>query len=159
MEQEKVKVVSTVKSRLGVTVPEMRFSRQWLKKGSAVMIEKNTLEELMYDSGFKYMIDTGMLYIEDMEVKKDLGLEPEDAKVPVNIIVLSDKEMRHYMVTMPIAEFKEKVAELKYEQLQTLVDFAIEHRLGDIDKSNYIKQLCGKDIVRAIQLNDLDKEA
>lgn len=159
MEQEKVKVVSTVKSRLGVTVPEMRFSRQWLKKGSAVMIEKNTLEELMYDSGFKYMIDTGMLYIEDMEVKKDLGLEPEDAKVPVNIIVLSDKEMRHYMVTMPIAEFKEKVTELKYEQLQTLVDFAIEHRLGDIDKSNYIKQLCGKDIVRAIQLNDLDKEA
>lgn len=159
MEQEKVKVVSTVKSRLGVTVPEMRFSRQWLKKGSAVMIEKNTLEELMYDSGFKYMIDTGMLYIEDMEVKKDLGLEPEDAKVPVNIIVLSDKEMRHYMVTMPIAEFKEKVDELKYEQLQTLVDFAIEHRLGDIDKSNYIKQLCGKDIVRAIQLNDLDKEA
>lgn len=159
MEQEKVKVVSTVKSKVGVKVPEMRFSRQWLKKGAAVMIDKDTLEELMYDSGFKYMIDTGMLYIEDMEIKKELGLEPEDAKAPVNIIVLTEKEMRHYMVTMPFAQFKEKVAELKSEQLYALVDFAIENRLGDIDKSNYIRQLCGKDIVRAIQLNDLDKEA
>lgn len=156
---EKVKVVSTVKSRMGVKVPEMRFSRQWLKKGSAVMIDRDILEELMYDSGFKYMIDSGMLYIEDMAVKKELGLEPEDAKEPVNIIVLSDKEMRHYMVTMPLAQFKEKVAELRKEQLETLVDFAIENRLADIDKAKYIKELCGKDIVRAIQLNDLDKEA
>lgn len=155
---EKVKVVSTVKSRLGVKVPEMRFSRQWLKKGSAVMIDRDILEELMYDSGFKYMIDSGMLYIEDMAVKKELGLEPEDAKAPVNIIVLSDKEMRHYMVTMPLAQFKEKVTELRKEQLETLVDFAVENRLADIDKAKYIKQLCGKDIVRAIQLNDLDKE-
>ena len=52
------------------------------------------------------MIDSGMLYIEDMAVKKELGLEPEDAKEPVNIIVLSDKEMRHY-ITMPLAQFKE----------------------------------------------------
>ena len=156
---EKVKVVSTVKSRMGVKVPEMRFSRQWLKKGSAVMIDRDILEELMYDSGFKYMIDSGMLYIEDMAVKKELGLEPEDAKEPVNIIVLSDKEMRHYMVTMPLAQFKEKVAELRKEQLETLVDFAIENRIADIDKAKYIKELCGKDIVRAIQLNDLDKEA
>lgn len=159
MEQEKVKVVSTVESRLGVKVPEMRFNRQWLKKGAAVMIDKNTLEELMYDFGFRKMIETGMLYIEDMAVKKELGLEPEDAKAPVNIVVLTDKDMRHYMVTMPLAQFKEKVEELKNEQLQTLIDFAIKNRLGDIDKSNYIKQLCGKDIVRAIQLNDLDKEA
>ena len=156
---EKVKVVSTVKSRMGVKVPELRFSRQWLKKGSAVMIDRDILEELMYDSGFKYMIDSGMLYIEDMAVKKELGLEPEDAKEPVNIIVLSDKEMRHYMVTMPLAQFKEKVTELRKEQLETLVDFAIENRLADIDKAKYIKELCGKDIVRAIQLNDLDKEA
>ena len=49
---KKVKVVSTVKSRMGVKVPEMRFSRQWLKKGSAVMIDRDILEELMYDSGF-----------------------------------------------------------------------------------------------------------
>lgn len=156
---EKVKVVSMVEGRIGVNSAELRFSRQWLQKGSTVMIEKQTLEELMYDNGFRYMIESGMLYIEDLQVKKDLGLEPEDAKEPVFIKPLTDKDMRHFMVSMPLETFKEKVQELKYEQLQILADYAIKNRLADFDKTSYIKKLCGKDIIRAIQLNDQDKEA
>ena len=158
MENEKVKVISMVEGRIGVNSAELRFAHQWLQKGSTVSIDRQTLEELMYDNGFRYMIESGMLYIEDMEVKKDLGLEPEDAEKPQNIIVLNDKQMRHYMVTMPLAEFKEKVAELKYEQILILADYAIKNRLGDFDKTNHIKKICGKDILRAIQLNELDKE-
>jgi uncharacterized protein Smg (DUF494 family) len=156
--KEKVKVVSMTTGRVGVHSPELHFSRQWMKKGSSVMIDREILEELMYDNGFKYMIDTGMLYIEDMEVKKDLGLEPEDAEKPVNIIILTEKDMRYYMVGMPFADFKEKVPALSYEQIQSLADYAIANRLGDIDKTDLIKKICGKDIIRAIQLNDLDKE-
>lgn len=155
---EKVKVTSMVTGRVGVNSHELRFSRQWLKKGSSVMIDKQILEELMYDNGFKYMIDNGILFIEDMEVKKELGLEPEDATEPVNIIVLDDKKMRQFMVSMPLADFKEKISELSYEQVQILADYAIQNRLGDIDKTSIIKKICGKDIIRAIQLNDLDKE-
>ena len=114
---EKVKVISMVDGRIGVNSAELRYSRQWLQKGSAVLIERDTLEELMYDTGFRYMIETGMLYIEDLQTKKDLGLEPEDAVEPVNIKPLTDKEMRTYMVSMPLATFKEKIAELKYEQI------------------------------------------
>lgn len=155
---EKVKVISMVDGRIGVNSAELRYSRQWLQKGSAVLIERDTLEELMYDTGFRYMIETGMLYIEDLQTKKDLGLEPEDAVEPVNIKPLTDKEMRTYMVSMPLATFKEKIAELKYEQIQNIADFAIKNRLADFDKASYIKKICGKDIIRAIQLNDLDKE-
>ena len=57
-----------------------------------------------------------------------------------------------------IKDFKEKIAELKHEQLQSLADFAINNRLGDMDKSNAIRDICGKDIIRAIQLNDQNKE-
>lgn len=155
---EKVKVISMVDGRIGVNSAELRYSRQWLQKGSTVQIEKNILEELMYDTGFRYMIETGMLYIEDLQTKKDLGLEPEDATEPVNIKPLTDKEMRQYMVSMPFATFKEKIAELKYEQIQNIADFAIKNRLADFDKALHIKKICGKDIIRAIQLNDLDKE-
>ena len=155
---EKVKVTSMVDGRIGVNSAELRYSRQWLKKGSTVQIERDTLEELMYDNGFRYMIDSGMLYIEDLDVKKELGLEPEDTDKPVNIIPLTDKEMRHYMVSMAFGEFKEKIQNLKYEQIQTLADFAIKNRLADFDKAGHIKKICGKDIIRAIQLNDSDKE-
>lgn len=155
---EKVKVISMTTGRVSVKSPELHFARQWMKKGSSVMIDRTVLEELMYDNGFKYMIDTGMLYIEDLQTKKDLGLEPEDAKAPVNIIILTDRDMRYYMVSMPFADFKEKVSALSYEQIQSLADYAIANRLGDIDKTNFIKKICGKDIIKAIQLNDADKE-
>ena len=153
MEKQTVKIINNTNNRISVNVPEMRFSRQWLKKGSSVQVEKDTLEELLYDTGFKYMIDNTMLYIEDMEVKKELGLEPENAKEPQNLIALSDNQMRHYMVTMPLETFKEKINSLKYEQIMSLADYAIENKLSDFNKCEIIKKLCGKDIIKAIQLD------
>lgn len=93
-----------------------------------------------------------MLYIEDMETKKNLGLEPADAEEPTNIIVLSDKERRQWMVTMPVSEFAEKVKLLSHEQLIAIVEYAIANKLGDFEKSAILKELTGRDVVTAIQL-------
>lgn len=155
---KKVSVISNTEGRIGVQVEQLHFNREWTSKGMIIQVDRTALDELLYDPGFKYMIETGMLYIQDLEVKKQLGLEPEDATEPVNIIVLDEKQKRHYMVTMNLKDFKEKIAELKHEQLQSLADFAINNRLGDMDKSNAIRDICGKDIIRAIQLNDQNKE-
>jgi hypothetical protein len=93
-----------------------------------------------------------------MEIKKELGLEPEDAKEPVNLIVLTEAQMRHYMVTMPFDTFKEKIQSLKYEQIMSLANYAIENRLSDFNKCDIIKKLCGKDIIRAITLDVQNQE-
>ena len=156
--KNRVNVINKINSRVGVNVPELRFSREWLAEGQVIPIERETLDELMYDPGFKYMIDTGILYIEDMDVKKELGLEPEDATEPENIIVLDDKERRRYMVVLTIDEFKEKVDKLSFEQVCALADYAIEHKLMNLEKSKYLKAKCGKDTIRAIQLKDQDEE-
>lgn len=158
MEKERVKIISQHNGPVSVIVPELRFSREWMSKGATIPVEKETLEELMYDPGFKYMIDTGMLYIEDMQVKKDLGIEPEDAEEPVNIIILTDKEKERMMTVLPLIEFKIKLKTLNYEQLQDLADFAIRHELSDFQKAEEIKKACGKDIINAIRLNREDKE-
>ena len=158
MEKERVKIISQHNGPVSVIVPELRFSREWMSKGAAIPVERETLEELMYDPGFKYMIDTGMLYIEDMQVKKDLGIEPEDAEEPVNIIILTDKEKERMMTVLPFIEFKIKLKTLNYEQLQDLADFSIRHELSDFQKAEEIKKACGKDIINAIRLNREDKE-
>ena len=155
---EKIRVISKHQGPISVNIPDLRFKREWPNKGSSVLIEKETLEEMMYDSGFKYMIDTGMLYIEDLEVKKELGLEPEDATEPVNIIVLSDNDMKRMMTAMPQFEFDAKLKTLNYEQMLALADFAIKNELGDFGKCDAIKKACGKDILTAIKLNREDKE-
>lgn len=155
---EKIRVISKHQGPVSVNISDLRFKREWPNKGASVLIEKETLEEMMYDSGFKYMIDTGMLYIEDLEVKKELGLEPEDATEPVNIIVLSDNDMKRMMTAMPQFEFDAKLKTLNYEQMLALADFAIKNELGDFGKCDVIKKACGKDILTAIRLNREDKE-
>lgn len=155
---EKIRVISKHQGPVSVNISDLRFKREWPNKGASVLIEKETLQEMMYDSGFKYMIDTGMLYIEDLEVKKELGLEPEDATEPVNIIVLSDNDMKRMMTAMPQFEFDVKLKTLNYEQMLALADFAIKNELGDFGKCDAIKKACGKDILTAIRLNREDKE-
>lgn len=155
---EKIRVISKHQGPISVNIPDLRFKREWPNKGSSIPIERETLEEMMYDNGFKYMIDTGMLYIEDLEVKKELGLEPEDATEPVNIIVLSDNDMKRMMTAMPQFEFDAKLKTLNYEQMLALADFAIKNELGDFGKCDAIKKACGKDILTAIKLNREDKE-
>lgn len=156
---EKVKIISMVNHRIGVTIPDIHFKRVWPTKGYSVAVDREILDELIYNAGFKYMIDSGMLYIEDMKVKQELGLEPEDATEPVNIIVLSDKEMRTYMTTLSLVAFKEKFAKLSYEQMNAVADFAIANKLMDYDKCKFIKDTCGRDIITAIKLKEDSKEA
>ncbi len=155
----KINIVSTIRGSILVEVREIPFRHEWIAQGATYAVDSEILEQLMYDRGFKYMIDTGMLYIEDMKEKQELGLEPEDAAEPVNIIVLNDKERRRYMVNLSLKEFKEKVKKLSYEQIVQLADYAVANRLADFDKAEFLKELCGRDIIQAIRLSAQNKEA
>lgn len=156
---DKVKVISTLKNRVTVDVPDIRFSRTWPTAGASVNIDKDTLEELMYDAGFANMVKMGILFIEDMEFKKEMGLEPEDATEPVNLILLNDKEKRYYLTGLSLVGFKDKLKKLSKNQIEELADYAIQNKLVDIEKCKVIKEACGRDVVRAIQLLEADKEA
>ena len=93
-----------------------------------------------------------------MDVKIALGLEEEGAKAPT-IVILSDSDLNRYLTAMPTFEFKEKVKTLGREQIQALVDYAIEHELTPYDKCEILKEITQTDIIRAVQLNRDDKEA
>lgn len=157
--KDKVKVISTLKNVVVVTAPELHFERRWHSAGAAVSIPRDILEELMYDVGFHNMIEQGILYIEDMEVKKDLGIEPEDATEPVNIILLTDKEKKYYLTELSLVGFKDKIKKLSKNQIEELADFAIKNKLVDIEKCKILEELCGRKILRAIELLEQDKEA
>lgn len=155
---EKVVIISNT-NHIGVNLPDIRFSRKWATKGAKIAVEKEIFEQMMYDPGTRYMFESGMLYIEDLEIKKEVGLEPEDATKPVNIIILDDKQRQRYMTVMPTEEFIASIKKLGYEELQNLADYAIEHELvGDLKKCDELQKLIGKDIIGAIRLNKLDKE-
>ena len=93
-----------------------------------------------------------------MEVKKALGLEPEDAEEPVNIITLNDQQRKRYLTVMPLPEFKEKLKELSADQIRELGQYAIDNEIANFDKSEVIQKAIGMDIIGTIQLNKADKE-
>lgn len=149
---KKVKIKNTTNGRIGINIPDLKLSRIWEKKNVIKYIDFDDLEQALYDSGVEYMIRQGMLEIEDMEVKIALGLEEEGTTTPVNIIVLSEKEMERYLKVLPIVDFKKKVADLPKEQIYNLLDYAIEKEIIQLDKNDILKQITGTDVMEAIKL-------
>lgn len=154
----KVNITSMVRGEASVFDPSIPVRVSWPTKGTTRAVEEEVLEQLMYNRGFKYMIDTGMLYIEDLEEKKKLGIEPEDATEPVNVIILKDADKNKYMNMYSVDKFKEEIKKLSYEQIVDLADYAIEHEIANFDKGEILKKLCGKDIIKGIQLKRQSKE-
>ena len=158
MEKEMVTVVSTVNGLVGIYLPDLRFKKEWTKKGQRQKIDKDLLQDIMYDPGSEYMFRTGMLYIEDMDIKKEIGLEPEDATEPVNIIVLDEKQLNRYLTVMPLHEFKENVKKLSIEQAKNLVDYAVQKETITFDKAEFLEKVTGLNAMSMIQLNRKNKE-
>ena len=99
-----------------------------------------------------------MLYIEDMDIKKEIGLEPEEATEPVNIIVLDEKQLNRYLTVMPLHEFKENVKKLSIEQAKNLVDYAVQKETITFDKAEFLEKITGLNAMSMIQLNRKNKE-
>ena len=157
--ENKVKVKNLVSSRVVISIPDMRLRRVWEKKGMVKVIPFEQLEEAIYNPGVERLLRDGVLGIDDMEVKIKLGLEPEEATEPTNIIVLDDNQRERYLKLMPMHEFRQNIKELPREQLIELANYAIEHEIADFDKSELLLKVVGIDILSAIKLNRADKAA
>lgn len=149
---EKIAVKCTVNHSVSIKVRSIPFACEWLGKDSVQKIDKEMLEQIMYDPGVRYMFETGMLYIEEMATKQELGLEPEDSTKPVNIIILDDKQKRNVLLKYSFAEFKKMIDKLSIEQVSELAQYAIDNKLLDPDRDDYIKEKCGRDIINAVRL-------
>ena len=156
--EDKVKVINLISSRVNINVPDIRLKRIWEKKGAVKIIPFEQLEEAMYNPGVEALFREGILGIDDLEIKKKLGLEPEDAEEPVNIIVLDDQQRKRYLTVMPTGEFKAKIKELPMEQIRELAQYAIDNEIANFDKAEIIKKMIGTDIISSIQLNKADNE-
>lgn len=156
---DKVKVISCLDHRCGIDNADLRISRRWPGRGSVVIFDREQIEQLMFDDAFRNMVNEGKLYIEDMEVKKELGLEPEDATTPT-IPLLDDKMLERYWKNMPFVQFKVETKKLTKAQIDCLARYAISHGdEGSIEKANYLSQISNYQILKGIELFKAEQEA
>ena len=158
MENKKIAIINQSNSRVGINIPDLRFKRVWEKKNAKVLVDMDVLREIIYDAGVSYMFEQGILFIEDMDAKIELGLEPESAKAPVNIIRIDDAMPKRALGPMIIGDFKKFFEPLTDEQKHQVAEYAIEHECTDFNKAEIIQQATGINVISAIQLNRADKE-
>ena len=152
MSDRKVTIKNMTNGRIGFDVPDLRLSRTFDKKGATRTVDFDIMAEAIYDTGIEYMFKQGMLEIVGMQDKIDLGLEPEGAVEPQNIIILTDKQKERFMTVMPMMDFKAEIAKLPREQINAIIEYAIENEKFTMDKSDYLAKITGVNIVKAIEL-------
>ena len=155
---EKIKVINAARGRCVVNNRDLGIRRVWQARGDVVTFTKEQLESLMYDPAFSNMVKEGYLYIDDMEVKKDIGVEPEDAEAPT-IILMDEKQLKRFWRDMPLPQFKLELKSLTRQQIMSLADYAIQHgEEGSIEKANYLSKLSERNILKGIELERQAKE-
>lgn len=154
----KVKVKSLVSGTVGVKDPDLRINRTWNKKGAVYSFEMEDLEQLMYDPGVEYMFREGILAVVGDDAEKiniQLGLQDENE--PTKIFELTEDRMKEIM-QLKMADYRQAVKDLTHEQRRTLVEYCIENKIRDYDRDMFLKELTHTDILKAIELNEQDKE-
>ena len=149
---ERVMVTSMVSGRIGLVLPRLHINKVWPKKNTKLPVEKEVLREAIYEPGVEYMFKQGLLYIDDMDFKIELGLEEEGTKAPTNVIPMDEKYMSRVLKLMPIAEMKKAISAMNDNQKRELIDFASEQNDISFDRMDVIKKLTGIDVVKVIEL-------
>lgn len=160
-ETRMVKFKNTTPGKVIVHEPAYGVHREFLGKGTVQMIPFDIVEQLLWRPGFKNMITSGILYIDNMQDKIDLQLEDPDTIVPTRIKILTDDQI---LTLLKVKSYTDFVAELKtvsVDQANAVVDYAIEHSLIDPQKVDYLKQVTGRDVIKSIahkrDLEEADK--
>lgn len=153
MADRMVKLTNMVNKIVGVTLPEFGVNRTWQKKGQSYALPFDTVRDMLWDEGFKNMIDRGMLYIDNMQDKIDLGLELEGTTEPENIIALTDDQIKKLLTTSSFEDFKETVDKISGTQVASIANYAILNEIVDSAKCDYLYQVIHIDVIKAIARN------
>lgn len=155
---DKVIVTSMVNGLVSINRPEHRLVKTWPQKGAKIPVEKEALREAIYEPGIEYMFKNGMLYIDDMDFKIELGLEEEGAKVPTNIIPVDEKYLERLLKRMPIFEMKTAIKAMNGEQKQELIDYAAKQTDIQMDRIAAIREITGTDLFKVIEIKKQQEE-
>ena len=151
---DKVLVTSMVNHSVSLSLPQNGYTvrKSWPQRGAKVLLDKEMLREAIYNPGTERIFKKGVLYIEDMEFKIELGLEEPETKTPTNIIPMDEKYLERVMKRMPIAEMKLAIKKMSPDQLNELILYASSQNDVQLDRISAIKEVTGTDLFKVIDL-------
>ena len=155
MENErKVAVKSMVKYRVGLEIPDLRFSRVFATENEVKNISFETLLEGMNSLGVRTLFEEGILYIENKKDRVDLGLQEEEDTEKFK--VLNRGQILKLLKVDSPKKLEEVIKNMPKEQILRITDIAIEEKITDYDKGKILKAACGIDVIESVKNNEAD---
>lgn len=155
MENRRIMLESVSNGIVCLIDRDSRLNRTFERKGSKKPVELDMLKQAIYNPGVEALFTQGYLRIaedDELDILIELGLEEPGATEPENVIVLNDAQRKRLMTTAPISEFKETIKKLPREQVNMMCEFAILNKLTDYERCQFLKSVCGTDILKSIEL-------
>ena len=149
---DKVIVTNMVGGIVGINRPEYRLVKTWPQKGAKLPVEKEALRQAIYEPGIEYMFKNGMLYIDDMAFKIELGLEEEGTEQPTAVIPVDEKYFERILKRMPLVEMKAAIKAMNETQVREMIDYVSVQKDVQMDRIKAIKELTGIDLFKVIEL-------
>ena len=147
---DKVMITSMVGGTISAASLEHRV---WNKKGQKLPVSKDVPRESIYEPGSEYMFKKGILYIDDMEMKIELGLEAPGTTAPTEVLPVDDKYLNRVLKLMPFSEMKAAIDKMSIVQKQELGDYTSKQNDIQLDRLAIVSDKCGIDILKTIELN------
>ena len=149
--ERNVKIVSMVDNIVSVRKPEYNIYRSWKSRGQTFTIPFDTVQQLLWDTGFKNLIYSGILYIPDLQDKIDLGIEEEGATEAKNVVAFTEEKMIElFSDKVSMEEFIKIMTTVPRTQVDILIEYAIEKEIVNVEKDKFLLELTGKDILIGI---------
>lgn len=128
-------------------------------RGAVQAIPMETVKQLLWRQGFKNIVTSGLLYINDMDDKIELGLEDPDTKVPTKIKVFTPEQILTLLKVKSYEDFVKEIDSAPVEQANAVVDYAVENSILDTPKIEYLKKVTNRDVIQLLNRKRMNAEA
>lgn len=155
MENNRVQVKSAINGTIVLSNMDLRFRREWNKKGQINSIPFEILQDMIYEDGTMSLFKDGILEIPDQEIRIELGLE--ERGVTPEKHSLTDNQMLGALYGSP-ADIAKAINTLPSAQIDDFVNLAVEKEVTDMAKVDIIKKMTGKDVLALVKFNRQVKE-
>jgi len=157
---QKIKLVSRMNRNIHLHLPEYRYTRDFDYEGQTHLIDKDILDQAIYNPSVMAAFQNGLLFIDDEDARIEYGLEvkDEDGQIEYEPISFSSEEIYEKLTTLSLAELKKIVEDLPRIQQDRFVDIAIEKGYMDYAKNAYFRRLTGRDIIKTIEMTKDEPE-
>lgn len=151
-ENRKVAVKSMVNYKVGLNIPELRFSREFSRENEVKHIDFDTLLEGLNLLGVQTLFDEGILYIVEEQDRIDLGLQESPGEEKFQI--LNRGQILKLLKLDTLEKFENTLEKLPKEQINRIADIAIEEKFTDYEKCKLIKKYCDIDVIEIVRNNE-----